>query len=230
MPEPVPGKGAVSVYNWTEYVLTNCDSVKEVVAVMKDLPVVNSTITYNGKVMKGMFLHMAVFDKSGDAAVMEFNNGKLEVFHGPQYNVLTNAPNMHEQLANLAKVRENKTQYTIEQLPGGASAMNRFVRATFDMENMPEPANALEAVIYMEEAVYDIMVPAYIDRIHPGTTLSDAWETRWHTIIDLKNLHLFFDYDQTGMRMNLDVKKIDFKGKSIRYIDPKKSRSKYQLN
>jgi choloylglycine hydrolase len=164
--------------------------------------------------------HMAFFDANGDAAIVEFNDGKMEVFHGPQYNVLANAPNLHKELDFLAKAKENK-QYSILYLPGGADSKCRFVRMKFDTENMPEPADAQQAVIFMEEAVHDIMVPAYSDTAHADNPAAgDAWETRWHVVLDVKNLRFYFDNDQIGKRINLDLNKIDFNGKDIEYIDP----------
>jgi len=223
--EQAPGKNNESLLSWTEYVLTTSATVSEAVANLQNLQIVN--VPQFGK--SAGLPHLAIFDKSGDAAVIEFNSGKMEIFHGPQYKVLTNAPNMHDQLANLARIREEKTQFSINQLPGGADAKNRFVRASFNMDNMPEPADPLEGVIYMESAVHDISVPLYIDQIHPASALSDAWATRWSVVYDLKNMLMFFDFNQTGKRVNLDIRKVNFKGKAVRYIDLEKQKSYYQL-
>ncbi len=226
LPAPVPDKKAISV-SWAEYILTTCATVKEAVDQLQTYQTKPGDTIYQGKSLDFMIPHLAIFDASGDASIIEFNNGKMEVFHGPQYNVLTNAPNMHEQLDNLAKVRDGKTLFSIGHLPGGADAKNRFVRATFNMENMPEPENALQGVIFMEEAVHNIAVPAYVDPVHHDSiTLSDAWETRWHVVYDVKNLRMYFDNNQIGKRILLDIKKnVNFKGKAIEYIDPAKTKS-----
>ena len=229
-PEGAPDEKTLSPYSAVSYVLTNAASVKEAVAVLKASRFVSVPMQYEGKTIPGTQPHMALFDASGGAAIVEFNDGKLEVFEGPRYTVMTNAPNLREQLANLEKVRAEKRQYSISNLPGGAESKNRFVRATFAMENMPEPSSALQAVIYMNQAVNDVAVPAYLDLTHPTSVLlSDAWETRWRVVHDLKNRRMYFSDDQTGKRLNLDLRKVDFRGSKIRYIDVGEGKSDYRM-
>lgn len=230
MPELLPGNNKISTNYWLAYVLTTSASVKEAIDNLKSYQVENISVSYDGQVVPGIFLHVAVFDPSGNAALIEFNNGKLEVFEGPQYNVLTNAPNLHEQLANLAKVENANSQYSISELPGGAESKNRFVRATFNMANMAEPKSSLGGVINMNKAVLDIFVPAYADKVTAASAmLTDAWETRWHLIYDLKKKHMFFMNDDTGHRLNLDINKVNFRGKRIKYIDPEKTKFDFTI-
>jgi len=229
LPPLVPNKQTIS-FSWAKYILTTCADVKEAVANLQNYQVKFDAIVYEGKEVPGMLPHLAVFDPSGDAAIIEFNDGKVQVFHGPQYNVMTNAPKLPDQLANLEKVRSDKIQFSIAQLPGGADAKARFVRATFNMEKMPEPASATQAVIFMEEAINNIAVPAYDDKTNPDSPfLSDAWETRWRVVYDLKNMHMFFDYDQTGKKVYLKIEDALFEGKTIKYIDPTKTKSPFEL-
>lgn len=203
-----------------EYLLTTCATVNEAVDKLHNIQLNVIPVHHDGNPVL-LKPHMAFFDASGDAALVEFNDGKMEVFHGPQYNILANAPNMHRQLDNLAKIREGKTLFSIASLPGGADSKCRFVRMTFDTENMPEPASPQQAVIFMEEAIHDIAVPAYIDTEHVKDPASgDAWETRWHVVEDVKSLRLYFDNDQIGKRINIDLKKMNFNGKNIEYMDP----------
>jgi penicillin V acylase-like amidase (Ntn superfamily) len=222
-PALVPNKQTMGPA-FLEYLLTTCATVNEALEKMQSIQLDVKPVIHEGKPV-GIKPHMAFFDASGDAAVVEFNDGKMEVFHGPQYNILANAPNMHKQLENLANTRDGKTQFSILSLPGGADSKFRYVRMTFDTENMPEPANPQQAVIFMEEAIHDIEVPAYSDTAHvDNPAAGDAWETRWHVVLDVKNLRFYFDNDQIGKRINLDLKKINFNGKSIRYIDPATSK------
>jgi choloylglycine hydrolase len=203
-----------------EYLLTTCATVNEALDKMQNLQLDVRPVQHEG-IPVLIKPHMAFYDSSGDAAVVEFNDGKMEIFHGPQYNVLANAPNLHKQQGYLANIREGKTQFSIASLPGGADSKCRFVRMTFDMENMPEPASPHQAVIFMEEAIHNIEVPAYIDTSHVNNPAAgDAWETRWHVVLDVKNLKMYFDNDQIGKRINLDLNKIDFNKKEIEYIDP----------
>lgn len=229
-PDAASDERSLSPYSAVSYVLTSAASVKEAVALVQAMRFVNVSMEYQGQSIPGTYPHMALFDASGGAAIVEFNGGKLDVFEGPRYTVMTNAPNLHEQLANLEKVRAEKRQYRISELPGGADSKNRFVRATFAMENMPEPSSALQAVIYMNQAVNDVAVPAYVEPSHPASVLlSDAWETRWRVVHDLKNRRMYFSDDQTGKRINLDLRKVDFRGKKVRFIEVEEGKSDYRM-
>jgi len=53
--------------------------------------------------------HLAMADVSGDSAIVEVSDGKLTVFHGEEYRVLTNPPSYQEELANAAKYNTNHT-------------------------------------------------------------------------------------------------------------------------
>lgn len=46
-------------------------------------------------------LHLAISDASGDSAIFEYRDGKLEIHHGRQYQVMTNSPFYNDQLAIL---------------------------------------------------------------------------------------------------------------------------------
>ncbi len=138
MPALLPNKPSVNAMSWVKYVLATCANVNEVVAGLRNYQITPMEGTYQGQKITNPS-HFAVNDASGDAAIIEFNGGRLEVFHGPQYSVMTNEPRYTEQLANLTRIRSEKKQYSVEQLPGGANAMNRFIRISFNMENMVVP-------------------------------------------------------------------------------------------
>jgi penicillin V acylase-like amidase (Ntn superfamily) len=97
------------------------------------------------------------------------------------------------------------------------------------MENMPEPKDATQAVVYMEQAICNILVPTFDEKKNPKSPLSDAWEARWRVVYDLKNMNMYFDQDESGKRVYMKIRNIDFSGKVIRYIDPMDLRSEYNM-
>jgi choloylglycine hydrolase len=228
MPALVPNKPTVNAMSWVKYVLATCSNVNEVVDGLRNYQITPMEATYQGQHVTNPS-HFAVNDASGDAAIIEFNDGKLDVFHGPQYNVMTNEPRYTEQLANLAKVRSEKKQYSVEQLPGGANPMNRFVRNSFNMENMREPKTASEAVVFMEAAIDNVLVPTFDEKKNPVSPLSDAWEARYRVVYDLRNLNMYFDQDETGKRIYLKLKDVDFTSAKLKYINPADHKSTYDL-
>jgi choloylglycine hydrolase len=48
-------------------------------------------------------IHLTVEDPSGDSAIIEFVAGKMKVYHGKQYQVMTNEPAYDVQLNNLKR-------------------------------------------------------------------------------------------------------------------------------
>ena len=44
-------------------------------------------------------MHLSVSDSSGDSAIFEYQNGKLQVHHNRNYTVMTNSPPYNEQLS-----------------------------------------------------------------------------------------------------------------------------------
>lgn len=92
-------------------------------------------------------LHYAIFDKDGNALVVEFINGKKNVYDNP-VNVLTNAPEFPWHLTNLNNytfTNENKNSgqlgklklqtadagIALTALPSSQTATGRFVKAAF---------------------------------------------------------------------------------------------------
>lgn len=108
---------------WTQYVLDNFATVDEAVAELSmekfridapDLP--------NGVQSR---LHLAISDPSGDSAIFEYRDGKLEIHHGRQCQVMTNSPFYDDQLAILGYWRQIGG---LTMLPGTNRASDRFVR------------------------------------------------------------------------------------------------------
>jgi len=228
MPEPQPGLPEISTVAWTKYILATYGSVKEVVTGLKNYRIKMVDFPYQGKKVK-VPCHFAVNDASGDAAVIEFNGGKMQVFHGPQYNVMTNEPNYPRQLANLAQFKKEKKQYSVEDLPGGAKPSNRFVRISFNLDNLPQPKDPVEAVAYMEQVIDSVLVPAYDDKKHPFSPQSDSWAARWRVVYDLSRMNMYFDQEETGKSIYLKIKDLDFTGSEIKYLKLSDYKSAYEL-
>ena len=91
------GRPTLSVGAWVQYFLDNFATVEEAVREMENPSfVVDAPILPNGRPASG---HVSISDKSGDSAIFEYLEGKLVIHHGREYNVMTNSPPFHEQLA-----------------------------------------------------------------------------------------------------------------------------------
>lgn len=118
---------------WLSYVLDNFATVDEAVKAIRNdvrlkakrMPIDYATDTK----------HLALEDESGDSAIIEIDHGKVNIYHGKQYRVMTNPPSLDKQLKNLEKYKNAE----LEQIPGGQEADHRFVRATYDLDHVPQP-------------------------------------------------------------------------------------------
>lgn len=197
---------------WAQYVLDNYKTVKEVIEATDQFQIVD-TVVYNQK----WPLHMSLQDSSGDAAVVEFINGKKVIYHGSKYTTMTNEPAYNIQLENLKRYIPFGGTLS---LPGDSDPLSRFVRAATYLKTLPNPQNINEAVAGIFSVIRTVMVPfGAVDS--SGNKTVDAWSTRWASVVDLTNKVFYFNSTTTPNIIWLDLKTLDFsKGQSIFSIDP----------
>jgi choloylglycine hydrolase len=179
--------------------------------------------------------HIALADATGDSAIVEITNGKMEIFHDPEFRILTNPPSYQKELENAAKYKN----VTADKLPVSWSASDRFVRADYFLRHLPKPRNndAPTAYGFMYFALSSEVMPAGLpapaedadvvpklvaNLTDPDETYGGA-STYFQTISDLTNKHyrfksliapsdVFFDFDEynfaAGQPVRL-IKRID---------------------
>lgn len=82
---------------WTQYVLDNFATVREAVdELKKEIFRIDAPQMPNGSAST---LHLAITDNTGNTAVLEYLDGKLEIHEGKEYQVMTNSPKYSSQLA-----------------------------------------------------------------------------------------------------------------------------------
>lgn len=111
---PAPdSRPAISVLQWIQYQLDNCATVEEILATDEILRIATVGTTP---------LHYLVTDKQGNAASIEFLNGRLIVHKGKDLSVpvLTNN-SYQESVSHLRSVAPNKESH--------GSSLGRFARA-----------------------------------------------------------------------------------------------------
>jgi penicillin V acylase-like amidase (Ntn superfamily) len=147
--------------------------------------------------------HLAMADATGDSAIVEIQDGKVEIFHGREFTILTNNPFYQEQLANAAKYK-NVQQ---ENLPVSWSGADRFVRADYFLRHFPKPRknDAPTAYGFMYSGLSSVVMPVGLPSPEEDkelikklvANLSDPNETYgsstyWQSISDLTNKHYRF--------------------------------------
>ncbi len=172
-------RAALSVAVWMQYVLDNFATVADAVAWIESsqLQVVAQTDPSSGKPVT---LHMALDDRSGDSAIVEYLDGTPRVHHDRAYTVVTNSPPFEEQLAHLRTI---KGLGGVEPLPGGTDPSDRFARAAYYLSRLPQPAGTTEAVASLLSVMRNAAQPFRVaDPDKPY-----ASQTMWRTVVDLTN-------------------------------------------
>jgi penicillin V acylase-like amidase (Ntn superfamily) len=197
---------------WAQYVLDNFATVAEAVEELskESFAIVSDFIPGTDKFTT---VHLSISDATGDNAILEYIKGKLVIHHDPSYTVMTNDPPYEQQLA-IAKYWENIPGKTF--LPGSVTAADRFVRASFFINSIPQTDNTRVAVAGVFSVIRNVSVP-YGFEIEGFPNLST---TRWRCVADQKELVYYFETALTPNTFWVDLKKIDFSEKvGVRKLD-----------
>ena len=197
---------------WAQYVLDNFATVTEAVEefAKEEFAVVSDFIPGTDKFTT---VHLSISDPTGDNAIFEYIEGKLVIHHDPSYIVMTNDPPYEKQLA-IAKYWENIPGKVF--LPGSVTAADRFVRANFFINAIPQTSDTRIAVAGVFSVVRNVSVP-YGFEIEGFPNLST---TRWRCVADQKNLVYYFETALTPNTFWVDLKKVDFsEGAPVKKLD-----------
>ena len=175
-----PKKKGISAILWLQYVLDRAATVKEALALLKNVqPVMIQAHGHDSTI------HLALEDKSGDSAIIEFIDGKPKIHEGRQFTIMTNDPPYDEQLALLAKMDFNQPGQDTP-VPGNISAADRFQRAAYFSKFFPEPKDMQQAFATILAAIRSVSVPFGT----PYNKLGDGfpvYNTEYRTVCDLSH-------------------------------------------
>jgi len=192
----------LAVSLWAQYALDNFATVKEAVEHFKKEEFVVVT-DYIPGTDKYTTIHLSLSDPTGDNAVLEYINGKLVIHHDPSYTVMTNDPVFEEQLAINEYWKEIPGKIF---LPGTNRAADRFVRASYYIEAIPQTDNIRVAIASVFSVIRNCSVPYGIST----EGFPNLSTTRWRIVADQKNLVYYFEDALSPNTVWVDLKKMDF--------------------
>lgn len=177
--EPPDDRPQLSTSFWAQYVLDNCATVAEALELLAGVRVLQVAVAD-----LPVGAHLSITDRSGDTAIIEPIAGRMVVHHGPQYQVMTNAPSMAEQLANLTRYRPFGGELPP---PGDITSLDRFVRASYFLHYLPPPPDA-------RTALADVIHIACLAAKPQGAPYpsGEVYPTRWISAQDLVNLDYYY--------------------------------------
>lgn len=206
LPETIyslPGdtRPVMGVSIWAQYVLDNFATVHEAVEELrKEVFRIDAPNMPNGAAST---LHMAMSDESGNSAILEYLDGHLIIHEGKEYQVMTNSPRYDYQLA----INDYwKGIGGLTMLPGTNRAPDRFVRASFYINVIPQTTNEREALAGVFGVMRNVSVPLGISTPERPEISS----TRWRSIADQKNKMYYFEPTISPDIFWVDLKKMDF--------------------
>lgn len=179
-----PSKEAIGIMQWIQYYLDNYATVAEAVEATTSFDFqIDPLILPNGFPTE---IHISLSDKSGDSAVIEYKDGKPQIYHDKRFTVMTNEPTYDVQIANLKQYR---TFGGDKPLPGERSPMDRFVRAAYYAAGLQQPANRGEAAAFMFSVIRNVSVPFGLgDPDKPNIA-----STIFRTVQDLTGQRYYFE-------------------------------------
>ena len=197
---------ALSIAAWVQYMLDNFATVDEAVAeVEKNTFDVVSDMMPDGTRMAT--LHLSISDATGDNAIFEYVDGKLDIHHSKAYQVMTNSPVFDQQLA-LDDYWKNIGGTTF--LPGTNRAADRFVRASFYINALPKTEDTRTALASVLSVIRNTSVPFGISTPDQPNISS----TRWRTVSDQKDKVYYFESTLYPNVFWIDFKDVDFSEKA----------------
>ena len=202
----------LTVAAWAQYVLDNFATVAEAVEALskEEFVVVSGPMPGLGREAT---VHMSLSDAEGNNAILEYIHGKLVVHHDRTYLVMTNSPVYEQQLAI------NKYWQGIGgsvMLPGTSRAADRFVRASYYIQALPQIEDPVEATAAVLSVIRNCSVPYGI----PTKGQPNISTTRWRSVADQKHLIYYFETLLSPNTIRADLNLFDLsEGAPVRKLD-----------
>lgn len=195
---------------WAQYMLDNAATVEEALKLFEGIQPV--MIEANGHKST---LHLAMEDATGDSAIVEYIDGKPVIHHGREFRVMTNDPTYDEQLALLKKQDFSKPSSNVP-VPGNVNAVDRFQRATYFLNNLPQPASEREAAASILSVARNVSVPF-------GAPYKDfgIYNTEYRTASDLTNKTYYFELTTSPSVIWTNLAAMNLEpGQRVRVLNP----------
>ena len=214
------------------WILGNFAAVDEVKAALSGITICDSEV----KDIKGMGLHISLHDALGKSLVVEFIDGKMNVYDNP-VGVLTNRPSFPWQLQNLsnyinlgpsdkkpraisgAKVQPTGVGSGMLGLPGDWTPPSRFVRLVLCKDAALPPKNAKETVVLAEHLLNVVDIPRGVIKENPKPFITLYGYAQWVVMKDLTNKEIYYKTYENSAWKKAGIKNFDLKkGAPVRSI------------
>jgi len=197
---------------WLQYYLDNFATVAEAVEWTNSTQVqIAQLFDPTGHLVPT--LHLAIDDATGDSAIIEYTDGKPKVYHGREYQVMTNSPTFDKQLELVKQIDGLGGD---KPLPGSTLASDRFARASYYVKHQVQPKTQIDAM----SAMFSIIRNAAQPFRTPEPGKPDASQTIWQVVLDLTNKRYAFESTTRPNIVWVDLDDLDFsEGAKVQKLD-----------
>ena len=188
----------------------------EVVKVLKEQNFTISGATFDGGTVSA--LHWGITDAEGRTAILEFDNGNVNIYEG-DYPVLTNDPTFPQmQAINDYWVKVGGAN----MLPGTVKSPDRFVRASYFVNHVDKTNDAKTGFAIIRSILMNASVP-YLYTVETEPNVSS---TQWRSFANIRDLQYYFDIVTNDGVYYIDLKKCNLEpGASVMKLDTSKETS-----
>ena len=197
---------------WCNYFLDTCATVAECVEKAKEVQLQPFYFVHQGAHGETS-CHFCVEDASGDSAIFEVLDGELHIHHGKEYQTMTNSPVFEQQLVLMKQYQGLGGD---KPIGGSPSSEDRFIRAAYYGNILPEPKNYEMAIAGIKSVIMACSTSYGInDPLHPNIAAD-----LWHTYLDLTNKNFYFDMADRPHLVRMKLSDFDFsEGTPIKVCD-----------
>jgi penicillin V acylase-like amidase (Ntn superfamily) len=205
--------GGISVSLWAQYYLDNFATVAEAVEQTRKAPFQVRSAEVGVAQKRAATVHLAIADRTGDSAIIEILGGKPVIHHGREFRVMTNSPTFDRQLEI---ARQYQGLGGDRPLPGSTDAADRFARAAYYVQHLPEPKDDREALAGVFSVMRNVSAPfGTVDPYRPNIST-----TLWRTVADLTHGAYYFESTTSPNVVWVRLEKLDLApGAPVRKLD-----------
>lgn len=152
-------KQKAGAITYLRHLLSQYKTVAEVVAAARNMAPTEELI--DGIPVR-IALHISFQDPSGDSAILEWRDGKPQIWHGKQYTVMTNQPGYAQHLANVERsargwgALEQQWSQTNLGTGGNANPEDRFIHTTYFSKHLKEPSSVMNGIVKLDSTMFRI--------------------------------------------------------------------------
>ncbi|NGZ15259.1 linear amide C-N hydrolase [Vibrio aestuarianus] len=207
----------IGVATYLTHILSQFANVSDVVKFVQASPAVSESVP---GVPTDITLHYSFQDVRGDSAIVEFRDGEARIWHGSEYNVMTNQPDFDVHLTNIERSqrgwgnKDSQSSQTRLMTGGNINAEDRFIHASYFARHLKEPTSVRNGVVKLDGVPFKIPHDAP-NRPLNGVMLGYATEYTVTEHLQSGETMVRYQWGDTASQFTYNVKQIQNSGKSL---------------